>query len=79
MDCLLGFPGPSSVTGAQESPLTPGGPEGPRFVRRALEEAGLMLREAADIGDALSSHPGAWPRAEASAVFYFGVGMRWSG
>lgn len=38
-----------------------------------------MLREAADIGGALSGRPGAWHVAETTAVFYFGLGVRWSG
>lgn len=38
-----------------------------------------MLREAADIGGALSGRPRAWHAAETTAVFYFGLGVRWAG
>lgn len=38
-----------------------------------------MLREKADIGGALSGRPGAWHTAKATAAFYFGLGVRWSG
>lgn len=69
----------TSVTGALGSSASRDR-EGPWLgIRGPLRKAGSMLREKADIGGALSGHPGAWHTAEATAVFYFGLGVWWSG
>lgn len=77
---LLGLPGPPSVTGTLGNSPVSRGPEGMWLdLRGPRRKLGSMLREEADIGSVLSSCPGAWHVAEATAVFYFGLGVWWSG